>query len=70
MKKYADCRVLEGEGTHLLLRVHLPDFGVTGKQPMKVRLTAANYTPWYEVEGEFSHLGKGDVKAAEYFWLL
>lgn len=69
LKKYDDRRFLEGEGTHLLLRVHLPDFGVTEKRPMKVRVTA-NGQPWYDVEENVSHLAKYDLRPTEYFWLV
>lgn len=69
LKKYQNIKVIEDEGTHLLVTIKRSDVGHEEIRPMKMKLVC-NKSFWCKEENPTNTLGKSSVSPGDYGWIL
>lgn len=69
LSKYSDTVTSTENGINHKITLKLSEIGVDKVRPMKMRIVASGNS-WHKDESSVSHLGKYEVRAGEYGWIL
>ncbi len=69
LRKYSDIVTSTENGINHKITLKLSEIGLDKVRPMKMRIVAGGKS-WHSDENSVSHLGKFEVRAGEYGWIL